>query len=1285
VVNAADTAGNELNDHNAGTLTIDRDMPGVVLTQATPTTINLSVNALTIQFEVNETPAADPILRIGADTIATIPVIEDITPGKRYTYTIPITHSESEGVKKATAEVYDAAGNHYYAELTYALGGSPDLIYDFTLPRVITRNANPERANVTTQGIQVLTSFSEPVQKPAIATVQVQKRVGANWVTQSGMASRATVEDRPVGYTHALYFSLLDMLISNDGEYRIHMQVTDENGNTAVTQGGDLLNLGEFRIDMTLPLIDATASVAAICTEPTDLNPGETDYCSRPGHIDKTKAKAGDTIYYKLVFDRSDPYYEFDDIVDVWPTVEVSGLGAMAQLSQITFAGDTAPYTFIYRRKITLTDTEDISSYALISMEDTAGNTYRKLSDDLVRTDVTKPTLVAYSTTPSHAKVGTEIVVNFTLSEPVASVSFNGAGLAFAGGCTTTDNISYRCTHTVTTGDTEGTKNFSATATDQTGNTSATLTLGSTVIDKTDPAVTITSFLISTVTTVNAMPAVSHHQPDIGVSFQITPVSQFVGYPVVRFGGAEMSGLSCTGTTTYTCSGTYTVPSGETTEGVKSVTVTVTDAAGNVTTQTPSSVLYDFTGPRLVSALFERTPNFAPSRDGATMIQHYSIRDPYTNEFVTASLTLYADEPLAEGPTLNGFNLGTATVNYDEVYYTRALSDSDAEGLYEIQVVWSDWLGNSVTRPIVWRLAIDKSEPASIDGEKVTFTRKPWGTDESGGLPSFSLAAGIGTVIDTGIEMIQAIAPNGLLVGTATRQGDGSFSIDELTTSDVPVIYLNPVKKTGMRIAYAPADPGATLEPARHVNWHATLNGKVPYSMLENPLVMVKTRRFMPHLDQGDEEPTASELQGVMSNDGTSFSHTSGYSWQRMDEGNHPLWRMGQQLLSEMVLDPNTGTVYSIGGWYWTGAAPGYGNPTEYIDNLYTYDLTTDRANDPDPNGNKPPAQAHHGTLYDDINDVLVVFGGKLYGPTNDLYFYYPEVNRWYLIEPTGTLPSARNHMGIAHDRKRDRYIIWGGSPDNGTSGLLADMWEYDRVANEWSEVTQNGTIPSVRRGAKMVYDSRRHRLLLFGGQTTSNTLLNDLYEFDIDSATWYTLSPTGTDVPLAQMGAQGAYDGRYQKFYIFGGTNDSAPTEGDVKQHVYAYDIPRNEWSRIATTTGKIRMVYDPTNSRLVLIGRHYEDMTYLYQRQTVSLPGGTSTTFTYGTNTPSARYGSTVVYDKNGNRTFMYGGANADGSLNELWQYDHASNQWTQLTNSGWPGLTARVFAAGTFDLNR
>ncbi len=946
-------------------------------------------------------------------------------------------------------------------------------------------------------------------------------------------------------------------------------------------------------------------------------------------------------------------------------------------------ANEGFAYTYTY----TVTG-EDITGIKTITagLRDMAGNDATVGLGTAVF-DLVAPQLVNPIVTPPQAKEGAVIRAVFSFSEAVVpeSLSFDGDGLTFS--CATDDDRSYSCTHTVASGDAERLYTLRVTAADRAGNAASALAVGSTTVDRTPASPTVPSVSVTTNSGV-VLPAGPAAADGHIVSAVLTMSfdEPLAADPVLDLGGYAMTPVACAAPEEGTYCYEHTADEAEG-EGIKFLSLSVEDRAGNITVKSQlATVVYDLTGPRLVSALFERTPNFAPARDEAGEIQYYSIRDPYTNALVAASLTLYADEEVAAGPTLAGFDLGAATVNADEVYYTKTLSDADAEGLYVLTVSWVDLLGNAATRDIPWRMAIDKSEPAraTVDGEKATFTRKPWGTADTAGLPAFSLTATTGAVTDGSIVLVQAIAPNGLMAGSAVPQSDGSFSMEMLTSGDVPVVYLDPVKRSGLRIAYAAEDPGASLEPARHVVWRGTLNGKVPYSTLENPLVMVKARRLMPQLDQGDEEPTEQELQRVAADDGIAITHTGGYSWRRMDEGSHPLLMMAQQLMTEMVMDPNSGKVYSFGGWYWTGAAPGYGNPTDYISNLYTYDLNTDRADDPDPNGNKPGAQAYQGLLFDDINDVLVLFGGGGYTPThNDLFFYYPSVNRWYSVEENGPLPPARQSPAMAHDRSRDRYIVWGGTPDGGLADLLADMWEYDRSANAWIEITQSGTVPSARQGAKMVYDARRHRLLLFGGQAASG-LQNDLHEFDIDTATWYALSPSGT-APAVQMSSQGAYDGRYQKFYLFGGVTGTGPTESDIKQNVYEYDIRRNEWSLLATTTSKLRMVYDPINSRLVLMGRSYESTNYVYRRQTVSLPGGATTTFDYGTATPTARFGATVVYNKNANQTYMYGGTDTTGTLNELWRYDHASNQWTKLSNSGWPGLTARVHAAGTFDLSR
>ena len=1276
VVNATDAAGNPLSDYPAGTLSIDRDMPGVVLTQATPTTINLSVNTLTIQFEVNETPAADPILRIGADTITTIPVVEDITPGKRYTYTIPIAHTESEGIKKATAEVYDAAGNHYYAELTYALGGSPDLIYDFTVPRVITRNASPERANVTTQGIQVLTSFSEPVQKPATGTLQVQKRVGANWVTQSGMASRVSVEDRPVGYSHALYFSLLDMMITNDGEYRIHMQVTDENGNTAVTQGGDLLNLGEFRIDMTLPRVDATASVAAICTEPTDLNPGETDYCTRPGHVDKAKARSGDTIYYKLVFDRSDPYYEFDDIVNVWPTIEVSGLGAMSNLSQITFPGDAAPYTFLYRYKVSGSDTEDVSSYALVSMEDNAGNTYRKLSDDLVRTDVTKPTLVTATATPAYAKVGSEIVVVFTLSEPVASVSFNGAGLAFVGGCTTTDNISYRCAHTVASGDAEGTKNFTATATDPTGNTSVSFALGSTVIDKTLPTPNVTSFVITTNSGFQ-LPNGTHAVANghiVSVETVFTTVETLGKTPIVQIGGTDMTSVACAVPATNKYCFRRTVSSTEG-AGLKPLALITEDRAGNINTATGASwqVVYDFSAPRIVSALLERTPNFAPARDSANQIQYYSIRDPYTNALVVASLTVYADEEVAAGPVLNGFDLGAATVSTDEVYYSRTLSDADAAGTYDLTISWSDRLGNSTTLGIPWRMAIDKTAPSTtrVSMDKFLYTRIPYGSNATAGLPRYNASATEGAItylsgdsFKGDIQKVFVYNDNDQYVA----QGDVTYDVAGLVSQPIDIQNMPAGNTLYIRAGFLDrAGNISSLSTVRFVEWIATMGGKVAGSSFGNPLSYYKmnnfSRRTAVDPDYQIEDPGADSNLSRL--DDSASGTTVAPEWYEY-LGNGAYLPGGTTSRRSMVFDPVRGTFLSVGSSY-TDAGT-----------LYEFDPATNTWRTINVDGIKPTPYEGAPIAYDTTRNKLFLFGGGTgsgAGNGDDLWEFDPEQRRWTLIDPDPRIGSPREFGSMIYDPKRQRLILFGGSDGFG-GGDFNETWIYYINGTEWENVTDQyepTNNPSARSATAMAYDPENDTVILFGGCYFDMEIYcyDDTWELNPQTLKWTELAPGG-----AYLGIRGwhrmAYDEVREKILLYGGYDDDA---GTYYSQLYQYDRRLNTWVAVTTsgatptTSGAFGMAYDTIRDKTVIwsgLDTSGNDTDNLYE-----FDGLTSRWTDLTTRIPTSNVWSSdrMIFNANRGRYLLYM-ANT-GSHDAVWEFDPNERRWTQMTVSSGPTL--------------
>jgi hypothetical protein len=79
----------------------------------------------------------------------------------------------------------------------------------------------------------------------------------------------------------------------------------------------------------------------------------------------------------------------------------------------------------------------------------------------------------------------------------------------------------------------------------------------------------------------------------------------------------------------------------------------------------------------------------------------------------------------------------------------------------------------------------------------------------------------------------------------------------------------------------------------------------------------------------------------------------------------------------------------------------------------------------------------------------------------------------------------------MAYDSDRHVVVLFGGQIGfNFGQGVLGDTWEYD--GGSWTQVPITG--PAPRTFVKMVYDSARQRMVLFGGYNGTTTV-NDTWE----------------------------------------------------------------------------------------------------------------------------------------------------------------------------------------------
>ena len=251
--------------------------------------------------------------------------------------------------------------------------------------------------------------------------------------------------------------------------------------------------------------------------------------------------------------------------------------------------------------------------------------------------------------------------------------------------------------------------------------------------------------------------------------------------------------------------------------------------------------------------------------------------------------------------------------------------------------------------------------------------------------------------------------------------------------------------------------------------------------------------------------------------------------------------------------------------------------------------------------------------------------------------------------------PTPVDRPGLVYDSVRHRMVLFGGS-DN--EGALGETWEWDGTS--WLRRDVPG--PVHRFSHDMVFDAERGVCVVFGGADGfGGKLLGDTWEYD--GRAWKQVSDSG---PSPRIGHAMTWDNRRKRTLLFGG---AGPGPEDPTHHdTWEWDGSR--WQSVAATgpSGNHfhRMTCDERRGRIVSFGGR----------------GGGSDTWEFDGSTwlrvatagPSPRDHHAVSYDPDQGRVVVFGGGlqKPDGDfanvwLNDLWAWDGA--KWMQLAASGPP----------------
>ncbi len=269
-----------------------------------------------------------------------------------------------------------------------------------------------------------------------------------------------------------------------------------------------------------------------------------------------------------------------------------------------------------------------------------------------------------------------------------------------------------------------------------------------------------------------------------------------------------------------------------------------------------------------------------------------------------------------------------------------------------------------------------------------------------------------------------------------------------------------------------------------------------------------------------------------------------------------------------------------------------------------------------------PQGRNAHLMAYDEESDRTILFSGSETGPWtwtcwNDTWVYNYNDNTWTNMSPA-TQPIGRTWAGMVYDKGSDRIILFGGfSRDI----IYADTWAYDFNSNEWINMTPL-VQPSPRWGHKMIYDEESDRVILFGGSVVlpaPPVAVRDTWTYDYDTNTWVNVTPSISPPALLNYGL--AYDSKSNRTILYGGANSSLINQGET----WVYNSNTNIWMNetVSTSLGPRRrfaMTYDKQSDRTILFGGFHAGMplnetwslNYQLAEETTTTTTTTSTTTT-------------------------------------------------------------------------
>jgi hypothetical protein len=297
-------------------------------------------------------------------------------------------------------------------------------------------------------------------------------------------------------------------------------------------------------------------------------------------------------------------------------------------------------------------------------------------------------------------------------------------------------------------------------------------------------------------------------------------------------------------------------------------------------------------------------------------------------------------------------------------------------------------------------------------------------------------------------------------------------------------------------------------------------------------------------------------------------------------------------------------------------------------------------------NGLVPQAREDHTwTLAPDGDAYL--FGGRDAGEVyDDLWRYSVASGAWTQITPNGASPAARFGHNAVWAAGIGLVIFAGQGPD----GFFNDLWAFDPAINAWRQLQTTGARPVPRYGSCATIGPDG-RLWISHGFTSEGQRFADTRAFDLDTGAWTDETPL-SEAPIERCLHACWWTGD-DELVLYGGQTTGTTALDDLWHLVVGERPGTNSWARLAPDPAPLaRNLHAAARwaAGTLVFGGQGNDGTYLADSWRISDDGTALRLET--DDAPSPRGGAELIAGPDRGRLLLFGGRDSTTTFGELWE---------------------------------